>query len=132
MLLAAGLLAAMVIAWRLEPSPAGLGTHRALGLPPCFWMLSTGKPCPTCGMTTSFSLLAHGRVWDSARCQPMGFLAALLTPVLFWGAAISAVSGARLDRLVTPVLTRPRFWWALGGLAAGAWVYKVLTYAPTA
>jgi hypothetical protein len=83
-------------------------------------------------MTTSFSLLAHGRWWESLRCQPMGFLAALLTPVLFWGAVISAVSGARLDRLVAPIVAAPRFWWVLGALVAGAWVYKVLTYAPLA
>ena len=53
-----GLLA--VAAW-LEPSPTGIGTHQQLGLPPCtFWMLF-GRPCPTCGMTTSWAHLVRGQ-----------------------------------------------------------------------
>src|SRR5262245_38230563 len=35
-------------------------THRQLGLPECTFKNLTGKPCPSCGMTTSFSLLIHG------------------------------------------------------------------------
>lgn len=36
------------------------GTHRQLGLPPCTLKTITGIPCPSCGMTTTISLLMHG------------------------------------------------------------------------
>lgn len=53
------------IAWFLDPyesngQPRMRGTHRQLGLPPCGLHVLTGRGCPSCGMTTTFSLLAHG------------------------------------------------------------------------
>src|SRR5436309_15713317 len=36
-----------------EGQPRELETHCQLGLPPCSFKLMTGKPCPSCGMTTS-------------------------------------------------------------------------------
>jgi hypothetical protein len=67
--LAAGLAALGVvvfgIGWFLDPyesngQPRMRGTHRQLGLPPCGLHVLTGRGCPSCGMTTTFSLLAHG------------------------------------------------------------------------
>ncbi len=40
--------------------PRSHGTHRQLGLPPCAMKIVTGIGCPSCGMTTTFSLLMHG------------------------------------------------------------------------
>ncbi|MGE3821953.1 MAG: DUF2752 domain-containing protein, partial [Isosphaeraceae bacterium] len=48
------LVVAFAVASWLEPDPSGFGTHRQLGLPPCHFAWVTGKPCPTCGMTTAF------------------------------------------------------------------------------
>ena len=31
-------------------------------MPPCNFVLMTGKPCPSCGMTTSFALLVRGDI----------------------------------------------------------------------
>ena len=69
-LIAAGLLTVFVIAVRLNPyyangRPRSMETHRELGLPPCSFYELTGLPCPSCGMTTSFSLLMYGDVWNS-------------------------------------------------------------------
>jgi hypothetical protein len=80
------------IAWTLNPYDANgqalrLETHRQLGLPPCtFYTFTGGLPCPSCGMTTSFALLAHGDVWNSLRANAVGTLLALFGVVLVpWG-----------------------------------------------
>lgn len=59
MAVAVGLGAVFVVAALLEPSPAGHGTHTQLGLSSCTFLELTGQPCPMCGATTSWSLLAH-------------------------------------------------------------------------
>ena len=68
----------LVLARRLDPDPRGWGTHTQLGLPPCAFMASTGRPCPTCGMTTSFAWFTRGHLVDSWRANPAG---SLLAPV---------------------------------------------------
>ena len=52
-------------------------THRQLGLPPCTFKVLAGLPCPSCGMTTSFSLLLHGDLWNSLRANAVGTMLAL-------------------------------------------------------
>jgi hypothetical protein len=68
-MVAAGLavagLAVFAIAALLNPydasgAPRRHGTHRQLGLPACTLETLTGVGCPSCGMTTAFSLLTHG------------------------------------------------------------------------
>lgn len=49
-----------------------LGTHRQLGLPECNFKTLTEFPCPSCGMTTSFSLIMHGDVWNSLQANFAG------------------------------------------------------------
>ena len=58
-------LAALAVSVWLAPRPAGFGTHRALGLPPCGFLAQTGYPCPSCGMTTAFAAMAHGHPVDA-------------------------------------------------------------------
>ncbi len=61
----------------LEPDPRGFGTHQRLGLPPCTFQTLFATPCPSCGMTTSFSNFARGRIVASIRANIAGFLLAL-------------------------------------------------------
>jgi len=49
-----------------------MGTHMQLGLPDCNFKALTTVPCPSCGMTTSFSLLMHADVWNSMRANFAG------------------------------------------------------------
>ncbi|MGE5528415.1 MAG: DUF2752 domain-containing protein [Patescibacteria group bacterium] len=56
----------------LRPEPALVGTHTQLLLPPCLLYTLTSVPCPTCGMTTSFSLMAHGRLLPALLAHPLG------------------------------------------------------------
>ena len=75
--------AVLGVAIHLHPDPRGLGTHRQLGLGPCGFILTTGLPCPTCGMTTAFSHTVRGRLIAAFLAQPAGMLLALATIVTF-------------------------------------------------
>jgi hypothetical protein len=85
MVLAAALILILVfrMAIRLDPyeangEPRRMETHRQLGLPECRFVTITGRPCPACGLTTSFSLLMHGDPVNSARANWVGTLMACL------------------------------------------------------
>src|SRR4051812_36259079 len=88
--IAAALAAVFGVAVWLDPYDAEgkaklIETHRQLGLPECTFKALTGKPCPSCGMTSSFALLVHGDVANSFRANEVGTLLALfLLVVLPW------------------------------------------------
>ncbi len=124
---ALGALAVLALAAFLRPASEGFGTHEQLGMPPCTWTAVLHKPCPTCGMTTSFAHAANGSLLASFTTQPFGAFLALLTASIFWGALHVSATGSNLDRLYG-VLLRPRSLWALGALLFAAWVYKLLTW----
>lgn len=102
--LAAGIavatLALLVVAAWLEPSPTGVDTHAQLGLARCGWLARTGIPCMTCGMTTSFALVADGRLLAALWVQPLGATLAVLATFVFWIAGYVAVSGRPVWRLL--------------------------------
>jgi hypothetical protein len=79
-MIAAGsvLIALLVTAWRLTPSPKGMGTHRQLGLPRCTFVELFDTRCPSCGMTTSWSHMMRGHVLSSFRANAGGALLALV------------------------------------------------------
>lgn len=83
--LAGGLSLFATAAW-LEPDPSGVGTHRQLGISECGMMSMTGIPCPTCGMTTAFSLAVRGRWIQSFKAQLAG---ALLVIAVIFACAVS-------------------------------------------
>ncbi len=124
-LLVLGLSVLGLAAW-LRPDPHGLGTHEELGLPACAFYLTTGYPCATCGMTTSFAWAAHGHLLMAFYTQPAGALLALLTAACVLVCAWALVTGADLAPLARRVL-RPGTFLAAGVIILGAWGYKVLT-----
>jgi hypothetical protein len=94
-LVGTGLAVVFVIAALLHPysesgAPLTQETHRQLGLPPCNFYSLTGLPCPSCGFTTSFSLLAHLDPLNSLRANSVGALLAgfcfMVMPWAFWSA----------------------------------------------
>jgi len=101
-LVAAVLAAALVAGFILVPSPTGTGTHRVLGLPECGMLKMTGKPCPTCGVTTSFVLSAHGRFAEALVNQPFGLVVFLLVIGGLGGLVVTLLAG----RSWTPILAR--------------------------
>ncbi|WP_165230553.1 DUF2752 domain-containing protein [Aquisphaera insulae] len=86
LLLAAVLLGLLAVSrWLVEPDPRGYGTHTQLGLGPCAFRELTGRPCPTCGMTTAFAWMTRGDLGRSWRANPAGCVIALLVaPVAAW------------------------------------------------
>lgn len=101
LVLAGGGLLILGIALWLNPynadgSRKDMATHTQLGLPPCNMVVMTGKPCPACGMTTSFSLLAHGDIVGSARANWVGTLLATYGLILIPWAIVSSARGKYL------------------------------------
>lgn len=120
----AGSAALLLLAALLKPDPSGLGTHRQLGFPGCGLVITTGIPCPTCGMTTAFAHAVRGRVLRALAAQPFGALMALATLTL---AALSLA-----------VIATGKAWWinwyrlspalvvaATVVVFGAAWAYKV-------
>lgn len=73
-LLLLGVLVMFGVGWYLTPNPEGHGTHQQLGLPPCTIYFLTGRPCPSCGLTTSVSAIVHGQFGLAWRANPIGYL----------------------------------------------------------
>jgi hypothetical protein len=86
-----------IAVWLNPYNPDGsrreMETHTQLGLPPCSMVQLFGKPCPSCGMTTSFALLAHGDVAGSLRANWVGTLLAVYWFALIPWAAVGAWRG---------------------------------------
>ncbi len=108
----------------LTPSSSGVGTHESLGLPPCGFLVITGYPCPSCGLTTAFVLLLHGQITEAFLVQPFGVLlfvvffiaAGLSVTALFLRLPFSAVLDSKhVDRLQMFLLVAMIL----------AWVYKI-------
>lgn len=55
-----------------DGEPRRMGTHMQLGLPDCNFKLLTSVPCPSCGMTTSFSYVMHADLWNSLQANFAG------------------------------------------------------------
>jgi hypothetical protein len=88
------------------------GRDGLFDVPACSFRVTTGYPCPTCGMTTSLSAAMSGRLWDSARAHAFGL--ALAAGLAMWaGAGIAELATGRpaIQRL------RPGMWWAVAGVA---------------
>ncbi len=88
--LAVGWLGVFAIAFWLNPYVHGrartMETHLQLGLEPCTFKTLCNLPCPSCGMTTSFSLFVRGDLWSSLRANFAGtLLAAFGVLFVVWG-----------------------------------------------
>ena len=85
------------VAIQLNPYDHGealkLGTHQQLGLPECNFKALAGVPCPSCGMTTSFTLLIRADVWNSMQANFAGTLLAAFGLVFIPWAFASAFFG---------------------------------------
>lgn len=119
-----------VAATQLDPydggeEPLADGTHTQLGLPECSFKRATGKPCPSCGLTTSFALLIQGHASDALKVNWVGvLLAVFLVMMLPW--ALASVLRGRW--LFIRSLERALLW-SVGiflALLLGRWLFLIL------
>ncbi len=117
--------AVLVTAAILTPDPAGLGTHRQLfHLAPCSLVLTSGLPCPTCGMTTAFAWMMHGRPLAAFLVQPAGAILCLGTIGLLLYSLYPVCSGNVVSvnwSRIGPV----RLMLSIGGLILASWAFKI-------
>lgn len=118
--------AVLGVARYLEPDPRGYGTHEQLSLYryPCSFVLTTGLPCPTCGMTTAFSFMMHGHPWLAFKVQPAGAVLCVAAIVLLGFSVYVVVSGRIVSvnwNRVGPV----RLMLGFGLLILGSWGFKI-------
>jgi hypothetical protein len=127
--LAAGIGAVFVTASLVDPDPAGHGTHLRLGLGQCTVLSLTGWPCPMCGATTTFSLMAHLRPLDALVNQPFAFLLFGLSAFALGVAVAEVVDPRSRWSRILRVLEPRETWWAGTFLLAMAlgWAYKAAT-----
>lgn len=89
----AGLALLLVISACLRPENRGYGTHQQLGLPPCTFMTLFGRPCPSCGMTTSWARLMHAQPLRAVQTNAGGALLAIVALVSAPWMLASSVTG---------------------------------------
>lgn len=117
----------LAVASRLDPAPDGHGTHEQLGLQPCVWLMVSGYPCPTCGMTTACAHAANADLLASFHAQPLGMAIALVAAAGFWIGLHTGVTGSVAGRFTGPLFSQRGAILGVGALLA-AWVYKLLTH----
>ena len=120
-------LAVLLTAAWLRPDPAGVGTHRQLGLGECTWLKTFGYPCASCGMTSSFADFAHGRIAASIDAQPMGTVLAALTAAGVWAGLYGAATGLPVHRALRRLPLR-RIGCGLLAFGLIAWAWKIVAY----
>jgi hypothetical protein len=123
---ATGLAGLFVLARRLDPDPRGFGTHTQIGLRECAYLTTTGRLCPTCGMTTAFAWLARGRIERSWRANPAGcVIAVFCVPLTAWLAASAVankpVAFRSLERPLASMLV------AAVALSVASWFIRSMT-----
>lgn len=120
-----GVAAIIGVSLYVEPDPARTHAKRRLPLRPCGFLMTTGLPCPTCGMTTSFAFMARGRVIAAFEQQPAGALLALLTVGLGVLALVVLVTGRRFEinwYRINPMHVLVVFM----AVFMGSWVYRIV------
>jgi hypothetical protein len=113
-----------IVAAVLKPSPHGHGTHQQLGMAPCPSVLLFDRPCPGCGMTTSWTALVHGDLAGALHAHALGpitYLAFTLTAIAV------IVAYARGQRLRTDTRAFNRGLVAFAVVYLGYGVVRMLT-----
>lgn len=114
-----GCLAVLAVAVYVDPEgpPSQLGG-------PCGMLVTTGLPCPTCGMTTAFAYTVRGRWLRAAWAQPAGFVFALGTIGLAV-VAVGVLIRGRWPRIGVGLIRPDRLFLGLLVLLLGAWAFKI-------
>ena len=86
-----------IIAIVLVPDAHGHGTHQQMGFPPCPSVMLFDRPCPGCGLTTSWTALLHGNFGLAFASHPFGPLLYLLFTASAFACLFGFVKTQRFD-----------------------------------
>lgn len=81
----------------LTPSANGHGTHTQLGLPPCPSVIVFQRPCPGCGLTTSFTSFLHGDVTRAFSAHAVGPILYIAFTLSAWACLYGFIRGRRFN-----------------------------------
>lgn len=113
------------LASSLHPSASGVGTHQQLGLPACRFLILTGIPCPSCGLTTSFAYAAHLDFWQAFLASPFGLLLFFVVVLAVPASAISLRRRWSWQRL-TAVPGVQTATYVMIAVYLASWIYKIV------
>jgi hypothetical protein len=125
--IASGCVIILIVAARLTPNHLGYGSHWQLRMPECQFMQRTGIPCPSCGMTTSFTWFVRGNLAASLYVQPMGTVLAALCCCGFWAGSYIAITGRPIYRMLALAPGNYVFM-PLLAFAVAAWAWKIFIH----
>jgi hypothetical protein len=118
------LLGGFALAWSLKPDPRGFGTHQQIGLPECSIRLLFSRPCPGCGMTTSFSHFVRGEFVEAGRANIAGLLLATLCVLMIPWSLYSAARGTTW-LVEEPMMLLTLLIVVIGSIALVSWLLAV-------
>jgi Protein of unknown function (DUF2752) len=121
---AAFLMGGFTVARLLEPDPRGFGTHRQFGLPECSVRLIFSRPCPGCGMTTSFAHFVRGEFSGAARANPAGLMLAMVSALMIPWSLVSAVR-CRFWLIDDPFTAWTVLLVGVGGISLFSWFWNL-------
>lgn len=109
----------------LTPSSRGFGTHEQLGLAPCSFKQLVNLPCPSCGMTTSFTHFVRGQWLRSLQASTTAFVLALVCAAMIpWClASLRNKHLWKVDRPDTALLFLMGFLYLVAGVE---WVVRLI------
>jgi len=114
---------------QLQPDGRGHGTHEQLGMLPCSWPATLGKPCPTCGVTTASTYVVHLSPLRALQTQPFGAVLAIAGIALALWAGFCLLTGRSFMALLVRLPYGTITLWSLA-LFLGSWAYTYFTFVP--
>lgn len=106
----------------VTPHGEGHGTHTRLGLPACPSVQMFDRPCPGCGLTTSFAWTVRGEIPKAMKANMMGPLMYLIFTVSAW---MGLYGWLKTRRWMVGTATH----WFLVAFAAGFVTHGILRFA---
>ncbi|QDT94051.1 hypothetical protein Pan161_57430 [Gimesia algae] len=76
------LIAGFGVATQMTPDSGGSGTRQKPVFAPCIIKTRFSIPCPSCGMTTSFTHFVRGQIRQSAEANTSGLVLAVVCLVM--------------------------------------------------
>ena len=100
----------------MKPDPSGIGTHEQLGFKPCVYTrIFNIERCPSCGLTTAFTLIYRGRFKEAIEANHF---------ILLWFPAHVLFLFFMAILYVKPDLKF--FLWGLGGFISIGVIYNII------